>query len=467
MWRDELQAWLLARDSASPFALWRNTRLEGHPLLWHLLLWLITRVTVAPVAMQVLHLVVAVAAAAVLVRFAPFPLWQRAALLFGYFFLFEYGVISRNYALSCLGVWIACAGAGAAPWSAWGPAGVILAANSSPMGILLSPALTVAVCAAVPRRTSRWRTALLIGAGVSAAVVQAWPSGAYEHARAWVFGLEPPRLAYVLRQFAAVLVYVPDPILHFWNTSLIFGAPTRPADLDPARTALAAGIVAATAFGVAFLLRRSRTLTATWLLGLGSLLGFAYVKFPGTVRHQGFVVVLLIAVLWLGRGWAVSGRAAGVVVGVVAVVGCIASAIAVYWTQQAPFSGVEQAAREIRSRGLTRLPLVGGVDYATYGVAAFLPGVPIYFPSRGEWGTFIKWDLARLRQDRMSSAEIVEGALSVDRGSGVVLLVDRPLPGGTPCALLFSVTPAIVPDEEIWAYRCGRSSACARPGVAP
>jgi hypothetical protein len=33
MWRNELQAWLLARDSDSLAELWRNTRYEEHPLL--------------------------------------------------------------------------------------------------------------------------------------------------------------------------------------------------------------------------------------------------------------------------------------------------------------------------------------------------------------------------------------------------------------------------------------------------
>src|SRR4051812_4217393 len=37
IWRDEAQAWLLARSSASPLALLRAMRYEGHPALWHLL----------------------------------------------------------------------------------------------------------------------------------------------------------------------------------------------------------------------------------------------------------------------------------------------------------------------------------------------------------------------------------------------------------------------------------------------
>ncbi|MGC8917693.1 MAG: hypothetical protein ACP5NF_12030, partial [Thermoanaerobaculum sp.] len=62
-WRDEIQAWLLARDSPHLLDLWRHTRYEGHPLLWHVLLWGLAKLTPNPAAMQVLHWVLATAAA--------------------------------------------------------------------------------------------------------------------------------------------------------------------------------------------------------------------------------------------------------------------------------------------------------------------------------------------------------------------------------------------------------------------
>src|SRR5689334_1095494 len=54
MWRDELQAWLIARDSASVGDLFFNLRYEGHPGLWHILLWLLSRLTTNPLAMAIL-----------------------------------------------------------------------------------------------------------------------------------------------------------------------------------------------------------------------------------------------------------------------------------------------------------------------------------------------------------------------------------------------------------------------------
>src|ERR1700733_8085377 len=59
MWRDELQAWLLARDSNSIPQLLRNMRYDGHPALWHSFLFVITRFTHNPVYMQALHLIFA------------------------------------------------------------------------------------------------------------------------------------------------------------------------------------------------------------------------------------------------------------------------------------------------------------------------------------------------------------------------------------------------------------------------
>ena len=56
MWRDELQAWLLARDSNGPFELFQNLKYERHPGLWHLLLMPLSRMFRSPEVMQWLHL---------------------------------------------------------------------------------------------------------------------------------------------------------------------------------------------------------------------------------------------------------------------------------------------------------------------------------------------------------------------------------------------------------------------------
>src|SRR5215218_6745393 len=91
--RDEMQAWMFAADSASPAEMLHAMRYEGHPPLWHLLLFLVSRLTRHPQAMQLLNLLFATASVWLFARWAPFPRRIRALFAFGYFPLYEYGVI--------------------------------------------------------------------------------------------------------------------------------------------------------------------------------------------------------------------------------------------------------------------------------------------------------------------------------------------------------------------------------------
>jgi hypothetical protein len=45
MWRDELNGWLIARDSPSLTNFWNNIRYEGHPILWYVWLYLLNQIT--------------------------------------------------------------------------------------------------------------------------------------------------------------------------------------------------------------------------------------------------------------------------------------------------------------------------------------------------------------------------------------------------------------------------------------
>jgi hypothetical protein len=106
---DEAHHFLLARDSASLADMYNNARYDGHPRLWHTLLFFITHTfTESPVAMQALQGLISIAVAFVFLRYAPFTFWIKAAILFGYYFLFEYSILSRNYALGLLFLFTAC-----------------------------------------------------------------------------------------------------------------------------------------------------------------------------------------------------------------------------------------------------------------------------------------------------------------------------------------------------------------------
>jgi hypothetical protein len=75
----ELQAFMLAKASRTPPELFAKLKYEGHPGLWHLLLWVITRFTDNPMAMQVLHLAIALGIWVLVWRVSPFRSWSRAS----------------------------------------------------------------------------------------------------------------------------------------------------------------------------------------------------------------------------------------------------------------------------------------------------------------------------------------------------------------------------------------------------
>ena len=100
IWLDEAHHFVLARDSKTISDLYFNNRYEGHPLLWDFLLWLLCKLFPTVFALQLLHLGIATASAAIVLWYAPFKMYQKVLLCFSYFLFYEYTIISRNYAIS-------------------------------------------------------------------------------------------------------------------------------------------------------------------------------------------------------------------------------------------------------------------------------------------------------------------------------------------------------------------------------
>ena len=109
MWRDEMQAWLIARDAQSVFELFTILKkYEGHPSVWHLGLYVLQFFTNSPIIMQVYHLIIATATIYVFARFSPFTRLQKTLFAFGYFPFYEYAIICRNYAIGILLLCLFC-----------------------------------------------------------------------------------------------------------------------------------------------------------------------------------------------------------------------------------------------------------------------------------------------------------------------------------------------------------------------
>jgi hypothetical protein len=109
MWRDELNPWLIIRDSESFADLIGNIRYEGHPVLWYFSLALLRKVVDHPIIMQLFHLSLAIASVTIFWLYSPFKYRQKLLFTFGYLPFYEFLLISRNYAYGMLFISTFCA----------------------------------------------------------------------------------------------------------------------------------------------------------------------------------------------------------------------------------------------------------------------------------------------------------------------------------------------------------------------
>lgn len=100
LWGDEIHSWNIAKASGTLSDLFQNIRYEGHPPLWYICLWSVSKLTHQAYIFQFLHFLFATFAIGVLLFKSPLPALVKALIPFGYYILYEYGTFSRNYALA-------------------------------------------------------------------------------------------------------------------------------------------------------------------------------------------------------------------------------------------------------------------------------------------------------------------------------------------------------------------------------
>ncbi len=471
MWRDEIQAWLLARDSATPWALLHNMRYEGHPGLWHLLLWVPARFTANPAAMQAVHAALATGAVFVLMRFAPFHLVTRLLLAGGYFFAYEWAVISRNYAISVL-LFFLFAALHRRRW-AWFPlqAALLFALchgniHSIVLVLVLAPALAIEYAVAYAGRRHEAQRALgrvvagflIVACGLVTGIRQAAPPTDSGFAQDWTWSWKIERARDTARRVFNAYLPLPRDAPDFWNSNRI-AADVPPASMIPwALTILAVGCV--------FFLTQPWPIVP-YLAGSLGLLTFFYVKYPGSYRHHGFLFLHFVVLLWMTwdyRRWRLPWRwvdapFAGwhryrdVLLWPLLAVHVAGTCVAVKNDWLAPFSQGKAAAAWLRDRygdgaGVT---FVGDPAPAVSTVVGYMPMDRIYQVGRGEFGSYVVWD--RKYKHGGTLRDAVE-RLRAEQTNDLVLILDRPPPRlqGADAVSVATFTGPVIAGEQYHIY---------------
>jgi hypothetical protein len=99
IWRDEAQAWIIARDSNSLTELSTNSAYEGRPLLWYLLLFLITRFTTEILYLKLFLILINLLNYWIIFFKIKGPNYTKLILVSGFYFTFGFTVLARDYSI--------------------------------------------------------------------------------------------------------------------------------------------------------------------------------------------------------------------------------------------------------------------------------------------------------------------------------------------------------------------------------
>ena len=490
MWRDEHQAWLIARDAHSLSQVFENMKYEGNPALWHICLYFITCFTDNPLFMQAFHLLIACSFIFIFNRYAPLGNFYKILFSFGYFPLYEYAVISRSYGLGILLIFIACV-LYKKRQSNYILLGIILAllANVTIYGAIISLAIAgILLLDYFFHQQKNDKEALKLLAGLSVflagfvlSMYQIWPEKDNTFPTPYATQLfELPRWAFVASKFFTTYFYVPDIQPYFWNTN-IFANPPFPASSLAFWVFMPCIIFL---LGLISFLKKPLVL----LLYAGATLCLISVYYYTAMAHSrycGHLLIVLIICYWLAEYYpekkynnavfsALSGLGKKINKPLLAIILLFnfAGVIVAYAMDfQYKFSPSKDAAEYIRQNKLDTLPMAGMTDFTASPLSTYL-NKKIYYPQMKDFGSFVIWNKKRsqmtfrqmvdnidsfMRQGRTKILLTTDMAPQITKdGKNFIPLEQGMITNDLQLILLKTFDGGIVNDEKYYIYTAQR-----------
>ena len=109
-WRDEVKAWLIGSESKNISEFINNMRdSQGHPYLWSFIFYLISHyISNNLEIMKIISLIISTVTTFLILKFSPFGKIFKILMVFGYFLFYEYSIVSRNYSIGILFIFVFC-----------------------------------------------------------------------------------------------------------------------------------------------------------------------------------------------------------------------------------------------------------------------------------------------------------------------------------------------------------------------
>ncbi len=476
LWRDEFQAFFIARESASITDLLGKMRYEGHPPLWGLLLYTLAGFSANPLFMQLSNFLAACLSAYIILLF-PVPRRVKALLIFGYFSIFEFLAIVRNYALGFLFTNAALLLIMRSP----GPVGkkylrtaplLFLLSLTSAYGIIVAATLAFYIALdsretlkSNPEPGAGLRLAsgfLIIAAGAALSAVSVSPPADRAVDILVGFDLEHcgRRIASVMTAIWKSYVPVPPLAMDFWNDNFISGNIVR-------------FILSVALLGLSMKVFFSRrNVFLTYCFGSFSILAFSFFVYNSpNIRHFGHLYIIFMICLVLA---AQSRKARGpidlnlpeparLLVPIILIAQVTGGAMASSLDWAYPFTAGKSAAEFIAEQGLENHMIIGDEDYPLTTLSGYL-NKPVYHLSTLKMASYVTW--SRDRQRTVEPAEIVQTANILEaQGNKVLVALNYELEPHERGSLekMAEFTRSVMKDEVFYLYTVGREKMNYRP----
>jgi len=470
MWRDELNGWLIARDTRSWSEFFNAVKYEGHPLIWYISLSALNRLSHDPILMKIFHLFLSTLTIYIFLRFSPFKPLEKGLFIFGYLPFYEYSLISRNYVIGILFLFIFLSLYGH-PTPTYDPA---LVRGETPHPALFHNYLLLSIALAFLANTNAY--CLLVSLALGATLgLAAWQE------KKRFSDLIPSLMVFLLGISLAIYTLLPpadsslqgggsewflrfdlfrlaQSITRIWNAYIMILVPSDSKFLDVAGfSLLSLGLFSF----VGLMLLKKPLAFFFYLLASFEILLFTYLKFLGSPRHYGMLYIIFIAALWLAeyvpqkvdfkqrlryqRSFILTVLIAHVLAGVVAYIRDISL----------PFSASRETASYIKSQGLDKLTIVGSEDFAISPISGYL-GEKIYYPEIKQYGSYVLFNSQRKVVDRAEIFRQITDLLKVKQNDILLILnkkIEEPLTeNNLKIQPLQEFTHSLISNEQYYLY---------------
>jgi hypothetical protein len=304
LWGDEIHSWNIAKGSKSFGDLILNTRYEGHPPVWYAILWVLSKFTHDLTYVQLVHGIFAGLIVFMVLFFSPFPFSTKILIPFGYYFLYEYAVLSRNYAIAVLIAFCICLlmhkNFKYKTLSYYFL--LFLLSNTHLIALLLAVSIHLYfLLLQIERRKRKTELALHILAGglifLSSLYFIFPPADSELNVRFWMNRWNIQQIKAVIQ--LPLRAFIPVPAWwdnHFWNTEFLLEAKNKYKLLkyiNPLILLMLLGVVY-------FILRKNKKSLALFTANILMSFIIAITLFAlGTARYSGFIFIGFVVAYWL------------------------------------------------------------------------------------------------------------------------------------------------------------------------